>query len=825
MASTLPSLEKFDCDDDPGSVGLRWEKWKRAFKIFLTAANIEHEETKRAILLHTGGLGLQEIFYSIPGAQGSGAEGEKVYELAIKTLDEYFNPKQSKIYERHTFRLMKQEAGEKFDKFIVRLRIQAEKCKFSDMNDQIIDQVTEKCRLPELRKKILLMPDEAINLHTIIAEANALETITRQLDNFSGGDKTQDVHKLETTRQVVKLKCSRCGSTNHLAADKACPARNKKCLKCGYVGHYKECCQTSKRKYSGFKNTLTNETQGTKRSKLNTTRYIQDADDYVFHIDNDDSLITAVVGGVSIDFLIDSGSKCNLLTDKTWESLKNKKIRVCNQIKHPDKIFMPYGKTQPLQVVGSFESDITISGITDQATFYVIQNGTKDLLGKTTAQALGVLRIGLDIYTISSFPKFKDVLVELPIDSLVTPVYQPYRRIPIPLETKVNNKIKELVDSDIIEEVNEPSRWVSSMVPILQDNGEVRICIDMRRANAAIIRENHPLPTMDQLLPKIRGAKLFSKLDVKQAFHQIEIMPSSRHITTFITSKGLYRYKRLMFGISCAPEIYQKVMEKMLITCEGTINFIDDILVFGADEQEHNQRLDYTLQVLRENNVLLNTKKCVYNLKEIEFLGHNLSVSGVRPLGKYIKVIQNFRTPNTVEEIQSFLGLVNFVGKWLPNLATLTEPLRKLLRLKLGKKANIQKFWTTEQTSAFQHLQQALTTIPTLGYYNPADKTQVIADASPVGLGAVLIQINSEGPRIIAYGNKSLSDCEKRYCQTEKEALALVWAIEHFKIYLYGKKDFDLISDHKPLETIFGKKIEAMCQNREMGAEATGIQL
>lgn len=284
---------------------------------------------------------------------------------------------------------------------------------------------------------------------------------------------------------------------------------------------------------------------------------------------------------------------------------------------------MPYGKAQPLEVIGSFESDITVNRTTERTTFYMIRNGTKDLLGKITAKVLGVLRMGLQINNIGSFPKFKDVLVDLLIDPSIKPVCQLYRRIPIPLEAKVNNKIKEL-----IEEVNEPSRWVSPMVPVLKENGEIRICIDMRRANAAIIRENHPLPTMDQLLPKIRGAKLFSKLDVKNAFYQIEIMPCSRHITTFITSKGLCRYKRLMFGISCAPEIYQKVMEKVLITCEGTINFIDDILVFGSDEQEHNLRLKHTLRVLQENDVLLNTKKCLYKVKEIEFLGHNLSILG-----------------------------------------------------------------------------------------------------------------------------------------------------------------------------------------------------
>lgn len=267
----------------------------------------------------------------------------------------------------------------------------------------------------------------------------------------------------------------------------------------------------------------------------------------------------------------------------------------------------------------------------------------------------------------------------------------------------------------------------------------------------------------------------------------------------------MFRYKRLMFGISCAPELFQKIMEHILIKCDGTVNFINDIIIFGCNEDEHDRRLQNTLKTLKDNNVLLNHDKCVYKVNKIEFLGHELSAQGVIPLKKYINNIQTFRAPNTIEELQSFLGLVNFVNKWIPNYATLIEPLRKLLRLKLAKNATIKKVWLKEQDEAFTELKESLSSIKTLGYYDPQDRTQVLADASPVALGSVLVQINSQGPRIIAYGNKSLNQVERRYCQTEKEALALVWAVEHFNIYLYGMKQFEFISDHKPLEIIFGQ--------------------
>lgn len=190
---------------------------------------------------------------------------------------------------------------------------------------------------------------------------------------------------------------------------------------------------------------------------------------------------------------------------------------------------------------------------------------------------------------------------------------------------------------------------------------------------------------------------------------------------------------------------------------------------------------------------------------DIEFLGYELSSNGIKPSKTKIDAVQNFRRPESAEEVHSFLGLVNFVGcRFLPNLATITEPLRTLLT-----KNSLFK-WNDEQEKSFRKLQSMLTDQKHLGYNSPCDRTQLIADASPVGLGAVLIQFNKNVPRVIAYASKSLTDCEKRYCQTEKEALALVWAVEHYHIYLYGKH-FELVTDHKALETIFGKPTSKAC--------------
>ncbi|XP_055839723.1 uncharacterized protein K02A2.6-like [Episyrphus balteatus] len=356
-----------------------------------------------------------------------------------------------------------------------------------------------------------------------------------------------------------------------------------------------------------------------------------------------------------------------------------------------------------------------------------------------------------------------------------------------------------MLQQGIIEKVDGVSKWVSGIVVAPKGSDDIRICVDMRRANLAVEREHHPLPTMDDFLPHLGDAKVFTKLDVKQAFHQVEISPESREITTFMTRKGLFRYKRLMFGITCAPEIFQKLMEQILSSCDGVIIFIDDIVVFAPTKELHDLRLKKVLDRMRKFNVTLNKEKCEFAVSEISFNGHRLSGSGIKPMHDKLEAVKQFREPNDAEEVRSFLGLVNYVSKFIPNLATISEPLRRLT------KKDVKFQWGCNQQKAFELLKQSLTHELTLGYYDVKCPTQVIADASPVGLGAVLLQTQEGDSRIISYASRSLTAPEKNYAQTEKEALALVWAVERFHFFLFGRH-FDLITDHKALETLFGPK-------------------
>lgn len=266
------------------------------------------------------------------------------------------------------------------------------------------------------------------------------------------------------------------------------------------------------------------------------------------------------------------------------------------------------------------------------AKFFVVEKRDISLLGKITAMQLGVLKIGLSVNHVketAEFPKIKNIQIKLAINKSVHPLRQPLRRVPISVEPAIEKKLEEAVRLDIIEPVTEPSEWVSPILVLFKKSGEIRICVDMRRANEAIERENYPVTTFETLMTKLRGAQFFSKLDLLSAYHQLELHADSREITTFITHEGIFRYKRLMFGVNAAPGSFQRVLCELLAACLNCINFMDDMLVYGKTEKEHDESLAKVLTTFRENNVTLNEDKCEKKVREVEWLGHKLSFRGI----------------------------------------------------------------------------------------------------------------------------------------------------------------------------------------------------
>ena len=411
---------------------------------------------------------------------------------------------------------------------------------------------------------------------------------------------------------------------------------------------------------------------------------------------------------------------------------------------------------------------------------------------------LNFLRSYADLF--SGLGKLKGKKVHLHINENIPPIAQKYRRVPF----HVRKYIEELIIKDekprVIERADGLTLWESPIVVIpKKDQNKIRICIEMRAANKAIKRKQPPTLTLNELKTILSEANVFSKLGLNQGYNQLELAEESRYITTFATRLGLYRYKRLFFGVNSASEILQEEISQALARIKGAININDDILCFGSDQQDHNQNLHVIFRRLHEKGLTLNGSKCEYNKRSLEFLGYIFGNEGISPSNLKIKAILGLPDPKNASEVRSLLEMTNLFGRIHSKLCNLTHELRQLTKKKNNKKTKkntVVLDWTPHWMS--KNIKEALSKAGSLAYFDPNKHIEIHTNASPVGISAVLLQ----NGRIVQFASRALSAVEQRYSQTEHEALAISWAREHFHIYIFGAP-FTVFTDHKPLTSIF----------------------
>ena len=446
-----------------------------------------------------------------------------------------------------------------------------------------------------------------------------------------------------------------------------------------------------------------------------------------------------------------------------------------------------------LPALGKFTGTLKSATCEAKEDVYVVEGLNRPLLGRPAIEALGVVaRLATvdkqELRPATQFPALFHGLSKLQGEytiqlqegakpfALSTP-----RRVAIPLLKAVKQELQRMEELGVIAKVEAPTEWCAGMVVVPKSNGKVRICVDLTQLNQSVRRERHLLPAVDQTLAQLAGARILSKLDANSGFWQIPLAAESALLTTFITPFGRFSFHRLPFGIPSAPEHFQRRMSETLSGLGGVVCMMDDILIHGKSQEEHDAQLQKVLQRLQDAGVTLNSEKCQFSMESVKFLGHVTDSSGIRPDPDKVMVIQKVRAPANVGDIRRFLGMVNQMSKFTPNLAETTQPLRELLI-----KEN-QWVWGEPQRRAFQRVKEALTSTPVLALFDP--KTVVSADASSFGLGAVLLQKQQTGDfKPVAYISRSMTPTEQRYAQIEKEALAFTWACERLADYLIGLK-------------------------------------
>ena len=396
-------------------------------------------------------------------------------------------------------------------------------------------------------------------------------------------------------------------------------------------------------------------------------------------------------------------------------------------------------------------------------------------------------------------------------DKSIRPVVHPPRRLPVAMTERVQRKLEEMAAANIIEQVDQPTDWVSSMLvvskPSTEAEGEtkLRICLDPRDLNLAIKREHFPMPTIEEIATRLNGAKLFSVFDASYGFWQVELDDESSSLTTFNTPFGRYRWKRMPFGINSAPEVWQRKMREHVEGLKGVEVIADDFVVVGFGntptewQADHDRNVRAFLDRCRERNLKLNKKKARLRQQEVPFIGHILTPEGLKPDPHKVEAIVGMPDPTDVQSLRRFLGMVNYLAKFLPRLSEETEVLRKLTE------KDAEWCWLQSHADAVTRVKEMIVSAPVLAYYDVKKPVVIQCDASQSGLGAALLQ----EARPVAFSSRVMTQTEQNYAQIEKELLAIVYACEKFDQYIFGRSNVIVQSDHKPLETIFKKPIHS----------------
>ncbi|XP_077550696.1 uncharacterized protein LOC144163904 [Haemaphysalis longicornis] len=777
--------------DNPGS----WTTWLLQYEdyTFATGHYTAPPEVQVRSMLYCMGPQARVVLATTP----LGDSELKDVAAVKKAFTDHFIHPPNELYETARFHRRAQEPGETADAFYTALRSMVKRCNYASpeveerlVRDRFVVGLLDRNLSDKLCRSPKLTLQEAL---THVRQHEDAENERRARDSADSSPLAVDAAarvrnakgKPGSPDRPNQRGCFFCGRSSHERAD--CPARQATCNFCSKKGHFETVCM--------------------KKRRCNSKRTRSSASSVELHAVAENrpnaKFIEVLVNGSPLSFKVDSGAEVSVVPS-SFSGV-------------PPKLQVPEGELKgpgnhTLPVLGTYQATLTWKGKSVEQKLYVLESKTVPLLGFPAIQALGVCKFldhvsgsqessgellldpglfeGLgtlpDAYTIRLKPGATPFSLSAP------------RRLPLPLHEPIKRKLDKMESEGVIRRVDAPTEWCAGLVAVPKGDGDYRICVDLSQLNKAVLRERHMLPTVEQCLGLLGEAKFFSKLDAKSSFHQVMLSPQSQLYTTFITPFGRYCFLRLPFGITSAPEYFQKQMSRILESQTGVVNMIDDILVFGKTRKEHDQRLQQVLARLSKAGITLNRDKCSFGTNSVKFLGVVVSAHGISPDPDKVAAIKRLPAPEDLSGVRRLLGLVNHVGRFLPNVSDVTAPIRALLQ------KNSEWTWGPSQQSAFGKLKELLCSERCVATYNTQYKTTVSADASSFGLGAVLLQEQPSGERrAVAFASRSLTSAETRYSQTEKEALAASWAVQRFDQYVCGL-DFILETDHQPLVALLG---------------------
>ncbi|XP_053667902.1 uncharacterized protein K02A2.6-like [Anopheles marshallii] len=591
---------------------------------------------------------------------------------------------------------------------------------------------------------------------------------------------------------IPVIKCWLCGE-GHFA--RKCSYGGYRCKQCHKYGHKEGHCNAAER-YRKSK------TYGKVRTVV-VNRVMS----------KDKGHVSVMLNGESVKMMVDTSADISIISREQWRKIGEPPLR-------PPSVKAKTASGNKLRIIGEFSAQLTLKQQTKNCTVRVTEEQLM-LLGADMMDVFGLWDVplasvcnsvcvatqsmesvrrefgSLFSHDLGHCTKAK---VRMELKKEAVPVFRPKRPVSYAMRPAIDEELDRLEKEGIINRVNF-SAWAAPIVVVRKANGSIRICGDYSTGlNNALQPHQYPIPLPEEIFSTLTNSAMFSQIDLTDAFLQVEVEQECRELLTVNTHRGLYAYNRLPPGVKVAPGAFQQLMETMLAGIKDVAVYLDDIVIGGADEHTHMMNLRAVLAKLREYGFKIRPEKCKFLQKQIKYLGHILDREGQRPDPAKIEAIVNMPTPKNPSEVRSFLGAMNYYGKFVPQMRNLRYPLDDLLK----KDGHWQ--WSPECQQAFETFKRILTSDLLLTYYDPRKPIIVAADASSVGVGATISHKMSNGTmKIIQHASRALTKTEMGYSQPDHEGLAIIYAVTKFHRMIFGRR-FTLQTDHAPLLRIFGSR-------------------
>ncbi|XP_058985915.1 uncharacterized protein K02A2.6 [Musca domestica] len=776
----------------------KWQVYEEQMQFFFMANGLDDDKAKKAIFLSSCGTETYALLKSIATPENI-TDASFTFDKAITLLRKHFCPHANIIIQRFQFYRRDQQEEEEIPEYLAALRKLCQHCDFKDLDEMLRDRLVCGMRDTNLQKRLLA--NEKLTLEVAENEAIANEEAQKSLTTLKGSTNVPVVNRIgnrKVNKQDEMKRCFRCNG-NH-SAD-TCRFKNEQCFFCKKQGHIERACITKTKKKK------THHYQKHHRSSVNQVSDQKGGNkEYVLTVSSQST--SSFVREINIydrpvKMEIDSGASHSIMSQRRFVEHFGKM-----RFEKSDIDLRTWGNDKKLSIVGKVLVPVSTAKFNGKLWLLVVSGDGPSLIGRNWFQDLGIQimsscnNIGSNVpehigefesVFDESLGDYKGEKVKLHVKEGGKPRFYRFRPVPFALKPKIEVALQQMMDDKIIRPIKY-SEWATPIVPVVKPDGSIRICGDYKcTVNQILCNETYPLPTNTEVFATLSNCKWFSSLDLDRAYTQVKVDEESAKILTLNTHKGLFEVTRLPFGISTAPSIFQRMMENIVGDVPGVVVYLDDILIGGSTMEEMWLRTKETLRRIQNAGLKLKKTKCVFAVPEITFLGFIINQNGVKPTLEKIKAVSDAPEPTNKQQLQAFLGLLNFYDRFFQNKADLLEPLYRLL------KKDVLFRWGKEQRSSFSRAKEILKSEQVLVHYSPELPLILSGDASPYGVGAVLAHVMPDGREApIAFGSRTLQPAEKNYSQLDKEALSIIFGIKKFHQYLCGRK-FTIYTDHKPL--------------------------